>query len=78
VAARELVTHAPYADLADLAMRVSPKRVSGARALGQGHSPLACGGVIAALSHAGALADLAPVPVLVQQPKRTRKPKEAP
>jgi len=74
VAARELVTHAPYADLYDLATRVSPKRVTGARDLGAGHSPSACPGVIAALSHAGALKDLAPVPeALLPPPKRTRK-----
>jgi DNA polymerase-3 subunit alpha len=73
VASRELVAHAPYNDLADLAMRVSPRRVPGARALGQGHSPLACGGVIAALSHAGALQGLAPVPVLVPPPKKSSR-----
>lgn len=78
VAARELVANAPYADLADLAMRVSPRRVSGARALGQGHTPLACGGVIAALSHAGALSDLAPGAVLVpvKPPRKSKKSKE--
>ena len=58
VAANELVSKAPYASLEDLAMRVVPRRVPGAKALGQGHSPASSGGVIEALHRAGALKGL--------------------
>ncbi|CAB4194587.1 PHP domain containing protein [uncultured Caudovirales phage] len=54
-AAEELVRHAPYASLDDLARKVSARRVSGAKALGMGHSPESCGGIIAALNTANAL-----------------------
>lgn len=57
-AAEELVLHAPYSSLDDLARKVSARRVSGSRALGQGHSPEASGGIISALHDAGALTGL--------------------
>lgn len=56
--ADELVTHQPYASLTDLGARVNARRVSGAKSLRLGHSPAACGGVIAALDDAGALRGL--------------------
>jgi DNA polymerase-3 subunit alpha len=57
-AADEIVRHAPYASLDDLARRVSKQRVTGAKDLGKGHLPEACGGIIAALHEAGALKGL--------------------
>jgi len=58
-ASAELVAKAPFADLADLAARVVPRAVTGTKALGAGgHTPAACGGVIAKLEAAGALAGL--------------------
>jgi DNA polymerase-3 subunit alpha len=72
VASNELVTHAPYADLTDLGMRCSPRRVTGIKELMKGHSPSACGGVIAALSHAGALHGLALVPPPPPKPSRKK------
>lgn len=54
-AAAELIAHAPYSSLDDLAKKVSAKRVTGAKALGMGHSPNSCGGVIQHLHNANAL-----------------------
>ena len=54
-AADEIVRHAPYTSLDDLARRVSKQRVTGAKDLGKGHSPESCGGIISALYQAGAL-----------------------
>lgn len=53
--AAELIAHQPYTSLVDLGARVNARRVSGAKALRDGHSPAACGGIIAALAEAGAL-----------------------
>lgn len=79
VAAGELTAKAPFDSLEDLALRVVPRRVPGVNALGQGHTPMSCGGVIAALSHAGALKGLAEVPIPQDKPKKARKAKkEAP
>ena len=58
--AEELVSHAPYESLEDLAKRVNARRVTGAANLRKGHSPDACGGIIAALSAAGAFKDINP------------------
>jgi DNA polymerase-3 subunit alpha len=55
VAAQELVTHQPYQSLDDLARRVSPRRVTGAKDLGKGHTPDACPGTVKALYEATAL-----------------------
>lgn len=57
-AAEELARHAPYASLADLAARVNARKVTGAKALADAHSPASCGGVITALAEAGALDEL--------------------
>lgn len=57
-AAEEIAAHAPYASLKDLAARCNARKVTGAKALTQGHRPDACGGVIAALSAVGALDEL--------------------
>jgi len=57
-AADEIVRHAPYTSLDDLARRVSKQRVTGAKDLGKGHHPESCGGIIAALYEAGALKGL--------------------
>lgn len=54
-AAASIASNAPFSSLDDLARRVSPSAVTGTRNLGKGHSPEACGGVIAALAAAGAL-----------------------
>ena len=54
-AAAELVDHQPYNSLTELAEKVSARAVSGAKGLRSGHTPAACGGVIAALGEAGAL-----------------------
>jgi len=54
-AALDLITHAPYASLDDLARKVSAKRVTGAKSLGLGHSPQSCGGVITHLHESNAL-----------------------
>ena len=51
-AASKLIDSAPYESLAQLADKAS---VSGAKGLKSGHTPAACGGVIAALGEAGAL-----------------------
>ena len=59
-AAEELVLHAPYESLDDLAKRVNARRVTGAANLRKGHSPDACGGIIASLNAAGAFKDLNP------------------
>ena len=56
--ASELITHQPYSSLADLGARVNARRVSGAKALRTGHSPAACGGVVAALDREGAFRGL--------------------
>ena len=63
--APEIVAHAPYESLDDFARKVSGKRVTGAKALGtpdkdtgRYHSPMACGGHVAALAEAGALKGL--------------------
>lgn len=58
-AATELAEKTPFATLADLATRVNARAVTGAGNLRKGHSPEACGGVIAALADAGALEGLA-------------------
>lgn len=55
VAATELVAKAPYSSLLDLADRVIPRRVAGAKQLALGVSPADAGGVIAGLFEAGAL-----------------------
>jgi len=73
VASKELVAHAPYASLEDLATRVAPRRVTGVKFLGMGVDPRACGGTIAALSHAGALHGLAAVPKIPEEPKPKKK-----
>jgi DNA polymerase III alpha subunit len=57
-AAEEIVRHAPFISLHDLATKVNPRKVTGAKALLEGHSPAACGGVIAALNTGGALTDI--------------------
>lgn len=57
-AAAELTAKAPYTSLQDLASRVDHQKVSGAKSLIEGHSPASCGGVIAALHEANALAGL--------------------
>ena len=75
-AAAELVAHQPYANLDDLALRVSGKRVTGAKDLGQGHSPKSCGGVIAALDAANALSGLDRDPVAVARLEAARLAKE--
>lgn len=56
--ASELITHQPYTSLVDLGARVNARRVSGAKSLRLGHSPAACGGVVAALAEAGAFEGL--------------------
>jgi len=53
--ATELVANQPYTSLVDIGARVNARRVSGAKALRDGHSPAACGGIVAALNEAGAL-----------------------
>jgi len=58
-AALELEEKAPFASLADLANKVNGRAVTGSASLRKGHSPEACGGVIAALAEVGALSDLA-------------------
>lgn len=57
-AAIELAEKAPFTSLADLASRVNARAVTGAAALRKGHTPEACGGVIAHLAEANALLDL--------------------
>jgi DNA polymerase-3 subunit alpha len=57
-AADEIVMHAPYSSLDDFARKVSGRRVTGSKDLGKGHSPEACGGIVAALFEAGALSGL--------------------
>lgn len=57
-AAEEIVKHAPYTSLDDFARKVSGRRVTGAKSLGLGHTPSACGGIVAALHDAGALIGL--------------------
>lgn len=54
-AADEIVRHAPYSSLDDLARKVSKQRVTGAKDLGKGHTPDSCGGIISALYEAKAL-----------------------
>jgi DNA polymerase-3 subunit alpha len=73
--ANEIVLHQPYTSLDDLAMRVSTA-VSGAKSLGMGHSPAACGGAIAALDSAGALAGLDRDPLIEAEREHARKLKE--
>lgn len=73
----ELETHQPFTDLDDLAMRVSARRISGARMLGEGHSPAACSGAIASLYEAGALDGLERNEVIDAERKRARLEKEA-
>jgi DNA polymerase III alpha subunit len=51
-AASKLIDSAPYESLTQLADKAS---VSGTKGLKSGHTPSACGGVIAALGEAGAL-----------------------
>ena len=55
VAAAELAAKAPYSSLADLAQRVIPKRVSGAKQLVLNKPLVECGGVIGSLFEVGAL-----------------------
>jgi DNA polymerase-3 subunit alpha len=57
-AAEELVKHAPFTSLDDLATKVNARKVTGTKALLEGHSPAACGGIIAALEAGGALVDI--------------------
>jgi DNA polymerase-3 subunit alpha len=64
--ASELITHQPYTSLVDLGARVNARRVSGARSLRSGHSPAACGGVVAALDEAGAFTGL-PVQIEIEE-----------
>jgi DNA polymerase III subunit alpha len=59
VAATELAAKGPYTSLADLGMRVLPRKVSGARALALGKvAPDDCGGVVGALAEAHVLDEL--------------------
>jgi DNA polymerase-3 subunit alpha len=73
--ANEIVLHQPYTSLDDLAMRVS-SAVSGAKSLGIGHSPAACGGVIAQLDKVGALSGLERDPIIQAEREHARKLKE--
>jgi len=57
-AAVELSEKAPFISLVDLASRVNASAVTGAALLRKGHSPGACGGVIAHLEEAQALLDI--------------------
>jgi DNA polymerase III alpha subunit len=57
-AAEEIIKHAPFISLHDLAVKVNPRKVTGAKALLEGHTPAACGGVISALNTGGALTDI--------------------
>jgi DNA polymerase III alpha subunit len=57
-AAQELAEHAPYKTLVDLGQRVTPRRVSGAKALALKTPPHECGGRIADLYEADALVGL--------------------
>ena len=57
-AAAEIVAHAPFDTLDDMAERLAPGSVSGVKDLLKGHSPAACGGVIAALDKVGALSGI--------------------
>lgn len=75
-ACAEIEAHQPFSSLDDLAIRVAAKRVTGARSLGEGHSPAACGGAIAALAEANALFGLERDPVLEAERKRTADEKE--
>ncbi len=59
-AAADIVSKAPFTSLEDLGRRVNATAVTGAGNLRKGHSPEACGGIIAALAAAGALSDLKP------------------
>jgi DNA polymerase III subunit alpha len=54
-AAAEIAAHAPYTELSQFAERVNARVVTGAKALRSGHSPAACGGVVAILASTGAL-----------------------
>lgn len=57
-AAIELAEKAPFTSLNDLASRVNARAVTGAASLRKGHTPEACGGVIAHLEEANALLDV--------------------
>lgn len=56
--ANALLANAPYVSLIDIAQRCPRRIVTGSAALLKGHTPQACGGVIAALYNAGALEGL--------------------
>lgn len=57
-ASAELAAKAPFASLDDLALRVNNRIVTGSKALGAGHTPAACGGIVTILDAMGALKDL--------------------
>jgi DNA polymerase III subunit alpha len=76
-AVEELLAQRPFADLDDLAERVSARCVTGASQLRLGHSPASCGGVIAALDAAGALKGLEFDPLKQAERERIRQEKEA-
>lgn len=58
VAAETIAAAGPYRTLNDLVDRLQPRQVTGLAQLAKGHSPASCGGTIAALAEAGALAEL--------------------
>jgi len=57
-AASALEAQAPYRHLNDLVERLPASKVTGLKQLAKGHTPASCGGAIAALAEAGALAEL--------------------
>lgn len=58
IAARELVSKAPFLSLRDMGERLIPRKVTGAKHLAVGRSPLEAGGNMLALDEAGALSGL--------------------
>ncbi len=78
--ADEIVAHQPFESLVDLGARVNASRVTGAKHLRDGKSPVVAGGRIADLHHAGALMGIpkgVPVPVVKKtRAKKATQPEE--